>query len=192
MYYEKLEPILEDLQNKEIDVAGGSVVGMILSIINSLITYTCNLTKDKKNYEDVREKVLEVLKESNDLRNKSLQAIDMDESILKEILIAYKNRKEAPEKLEEVYKKSAEFCMSVTENALNTLKLAKKISKIGNRMLVSDYKICMMYAFTSVEASIENVKINVDSIKDEKYRNKMIEKYQQIYKQARELYLENN
>ena len=161
MYYEKLEPILEDLQNKEIDVAGGSVVGMILSIINSLITYTCNLTKDKKNYEDVREKVLEVLKESNDLRNKSLQAIDMDESILKEILIAYKNRKEAPEKLEEVYKKSAEFCMSVTENALNTLKLAKKISKIGNRMLVSDYKICMMYSFTSVEASIENVKINI-------------------------------
>ena len=50
MYYEKLMPILADLESKDVEVAGGSVVPMVLSIINALIDYICNLTKDKKNY----------------------------------------------------------------------------------------------------------------------------------------------
>ena len=44
MYNEKLNPILADLENKEVEIAGGSVVGMVLSTINSLIIYISNLT----------------------------------------------------------------------------------------------------------------------------------------------------
>lgn len=188
MYYEKLLPVLSDLESKDIEIAGGSVVSMVLSIVDALIDYICNLTKDKKNYENVREEVIKIKQESEELRKKSLEAIDQDEKILKEILEGYKKRKEEPEKLEEICKKSAEFCLSVTENALNTLKLAKRISEIGNRMLSSDFKICKMYAFTSVEASIENVKINVDSVKDEKFKKDMVQKYEEIYEKAINLY----
>ena len=188
MYYEKLMPILADLESKDVEVAGGSVVPMVLSIINALIDYICNLTKDKKNYQNVREEVLKIKEECEELRMNTLKAIDQDEKILKEILDAYKKRNEEPEKLEEVSKKSAEFCIEVTENALNTLKLAKRISEIGNRMLSSDFKICMLYAFTSVEAGIENVKINVDSVKDEAYKNTLTEKYKKLYEEAKNIY----
>ena len=188
MYYEKLIPILSDLESKDVEIAGGSVVSMVLSIVDALIDYICNLTKDKKNYENVREEVIKIKKESEDLRKKTLEAIDQDEKILKEILEGYKKRKEEPEKLEEISQKSAEFCLSVTENALNTLKLSKRISKVGNRMLSSDFKICMMYAYTSVEASIENVKINVDSIKDEAYKKAITEKYEKLYEEAKNIY----
>ena len=64
MYYEKLLPILSDLENKEVEIAGGSVVCMVLSITNALIDYICNLTKDKKNYENVRDEVLIIKKET--------------------------------------------------------------------------------------------------------------------------------
>lgn len=188
MYYEKLMPILSDLESKDTEIAGGSVVSMVLSIVDALIDYICNLTKDKKNYESVRDEVIKIKLESEELRKKSLEAIDQDEKILKEILEGYKKRKEEPEKLEEICKKSAEFCLSVTENAVKTLKLAKRISEIGNRMLSSDFKICKMYAYTSVEAGIENVKINVDSVKDEKFRIDMTKKYEELYIQAKELY----
>ena len=191
MYYEKLMPILADLESKDVEVAGGSVVPMVLSIINALIDYICNLTKDKKNYQNVREEVLKIKEECEELRRNTLKAIDQDEKILKEILDAYKKRNEEPEKLEEVSKKSAEFCIEVTENALNTLKLAKRISEIGNRMLSSDFKICMLYAFTSVEAGIENVKINVDSVKDEAYKNTLTEKYKKLYEEAKDIYNAN-
>ena len=102
MYYEKLMPILADLENKDIEIAGGSVVSMVISITNALIDYICNLTKDKKNYENVREEVLEIKQQSEDLRKKSLEAIDKDEQILRDILEGYKKRKEEPEKLEEI------------------------------------------------------------------------------------------
>ena len=185
MYFEKLIPILNDIENKEIDVAGGSVVSMVLSIANSLINYICNLTKDKKKYENVRNEVIKLQEQAKKLQQKNLIAIDKDGEILRKMLKAYKNRKEEPEKLEQIYIESAEFCVSVTENALETLKLAEQISKIGNRMLASDFKICMLYAYTSVEASLENVKININSITDEEYRNKLKAKCEEIYKQAR-------
>lgn len=188
MYHEKLMPILADLENKEVEIAGGSVVNMVLSITNALIEYICNLTKDKKNYENVREEVIKIKKESEELRKKSLEAIDQDEIILNEVLEAYKKRKEKPEQLEEACKKSAELCLSVTENALNTLKLAKRISQIGNKMLSSDFKICIMYAYTSIQASIENVKININPVKDEGYIKEMTAKYEIIKKEADEVY----
>ncbi len=188
MYYEKLMPILSDLESKDTEIAGGSVVSMVLSIVDALIDYICNLTKDKKKYQNVREEVLKIKEECEELRRNTLKAIDQDEKILKEILAAYKKRKEEPEKLEEVSKKSAEFCIEVTENALNTLKLAKRISQVGNRMLSSDFKICTMYAYTSVEAGIENVKINIGSIKDEIYKNTLTEKYKKLYEEAKNIY----
>ena len=185
MYFEKLTPILNDIENKDIDVAGGSVVSMVLSITNSLINYICNLTKDKKKYEDVRDEVIKLQEQAKKLQQKNLIAIDKDEEILRKMLKAYKNRKEEPEKLEQIYIESAEFCVSVTENALETLKLAEQISKIGNRMLASDFKICMLYAYTSVEASLENVKININSITDEEYKNKLQSKCDTIYEEAK-------
>ena len=60
MYYEKMNSILNDLENKDLEIAGGSVVGMILSTINSLIKYIAHLTINKKNYENVQEKIKEI------------------------------------------------------------------------------------------------------------------------------------
>ena len=141
MYNEKLEPILEDLENKEIEIAGGSVVGMVLSELNSLIKYICNLTIGKKKYADVEEEVIKIKEEAENLKKEVLQIIDKDKEVLEEILSSYKTRKEEPLKYQETNKQAVEFCMKVTEKALETLKLANKISKIGNQMLSSDFKI---------------------------------------------------
>ena len=190
MYAKKLNPILGDIENKEIDVAGGSVVGIVLSIINSLINYTCNLTKDKKSYIEVQNEVIEISNKANELKEKALNAIDKDEKIVGEMLTAYKNRKEKPDDYEQIIKESTEFCIEVTEIALETLKLAVQMSKIGNRMLVSDFNICRIYSFASVKASIENVKINVQAIQDEEYKNILIDKYKKIYEEAENINME--
>jgi len=188
MYNEKLMPILSDIERKDIDIAGGSVVGMVLSIVNSLITYTCNLTKDKKKYENVRDEVIKSIEEAKNLRDKSIEAIDIDKKMVRKILDAYKNRKEEPQEYENSIEKSAFFCIDVTNIALDTLKLAHKISKIGNRMLSSDFKICILYSFASVEASIENVKINALEIQNEELRNRLTLEYQKILEEAKNIY----
>lgn len=190
MYNEKLEPILEDIENKDVEIAGGSVVGMVLSELNSLIKYICNLTIGKKKYADVEEEVIKIKEDAENLKNDVLQIIDKDKEILEKILEAYKTRKEEPEKYQKVNKCAVEFCMEVTAKALETLKLANRISKVGNKMLSSDFKICAYYGMASVEASIVNVKINLDSIEDEQYKFETKLKYLKMHTDAELIKLE--
>ncbi len=185
MYKEKLEPILEDLENKEIEIAGGSVVGMNLAIINSLIRYISNLTIGKKKYEDVQDEIKSIILEAKILKTDSMQVIDQDKEILEKILNAYKKRKENEEEYQYACRESVEFCMEVLDIAFSTLKLSDRISKVGNKMLSSDFKISKYYAFASVESAIVNVEINLDSIKNEEYKSKIKEQYTNILEEAR-------
>ena len=180
MYNEKMKPILEDLENKEIDVAGGGVVGIVLSTINSLITYISNLTIGKKNYEENQEKVLEIKNKAQELKIKALEAIDRDKEMLEEILLAYKIRKDNPEKYQEVCKKATEFCLEVVYIADNTLKLSEEISKVGNKMLASDFKICKYYSIASIWSAVEDVYINVKTIEDQEYKAEVENKCNKI------------
>lgn len=169
MYNEKLIPILNDLENKEIELAGGSVVGMVLSITNSLINYICNLTIGKKKYEDVQNEVLKIKEEAKLLKKETLEVIDQDKEVLEKILEAYKLRKEKTEDLENASKEGVKFCITVMNKAIQTLNLVKRIEKVGNNMLASDFKICEYYAEASVKASIVNVEVNLKSVKDKSF-----------------------
>ena len=182
MYYEKIENILKDIENKELEIAGGSVVGINLSITNSLIIYIANLTIGKKNYQDVQDKVIEILEEAKILKTQSLKSIDKDKEVLENILLGYKNRKESPEEYQKICKEAVDFALEVIELAYKTLNLSCQISKVGNKMLSSDFKICKYYAEASVNASKENLYINLNSIDDEEYKKQINENYENIIK----------
>ena len=168
-----MEQLLEELENKDIEVAGGSVVGIVLSTVNALIKYIANLTLGKKKYEDVQDKVKGILDRAEELKKKSLQAIDKDKEVVKEILAAYKTRKENEEKYQEVCRMATDFCMQVVYIANDTYELTEEISKVGNKMLASDFEICKFYAIASIQSAIENVNINVYSIKDDEYKSEI-------------------
>lgn len=188
MYAEKMKPILDDLENKEIEIAGGSVVGMVLATVNSLIKYISNLTLGKKKYEDVQDKVQEILNQAEELKMETLEVIDKDKQVLEQILSAYKTRKEDESKYNEVCKNAVEFCMQVVDMAYNTLKLSDEISKVGNKMLSSDFKICKYYAYASIKSAIVNVDINLVSVQDEQFKNEIKEKCEKILKET-EMYV---
>lgn len=180
MYQEKLIPLLEDLENKEVEIAGGSVVGMNLAITNSLIIYIANLTIGKKKYENVHEEVKDILEKAKVLKKEALNAIDKDKEILEKILAAYKKRNENAEEYEKICKEATNFCMDVVELAKETLELSKRISKVGNRMLSSDFEICKNYANASIKSAIVNVNINLDAVKDENFKNDIQNKCQEL------------
>lgn len=187
MYKEKLNDILCDIENKEIDIAGGAVVGMVLSVTNSLIKYISNLTIGKKKYIEVQDKVKGILENAEDLKSRTLNIIDKDKEILEKILEAYKLRKEDYENYIKVNKDAVYFCMEVLNLAFETLKLAREISLVGNRMLASDFKICAYYSFASIESSIVNVEINLSSIEDKEFKKQIKVDYTNILNEAKKL-----
>ena len=185
LYNEKIRPILDDLENPEIELAGGSAVGMVLSITDSLISYICNLTIGKKKYENVQDEVIKIKKEAEVLREKALKVIDEDRVVLDKLLKAFKVRKEKPEKLEEASKECVLFCNTVMEDSLETLKLVSRLEKVGNKMLESDFKICKKYVFSSMESSIVNVDINLKYVKDEEFKEKIVKNYTEKINEAK-------
>lgn len=184
MYSEKMENILNDLENKEIEIAGGSVVGMVLATVNSLIKYISNLTVGKKRYEEVQDEVKRILNNANRLKIEALNVIDEDKQVLEKLLTAYKIKGEDEKQYIKVCREAVEFCMKVVELAFETLELSYEISKVGNKMLSSDFKICKYYSFASIQSGIANVEINLKSIDDDIYKNEIMNKYNKILKSA--------
>lgn len=187
MYYKKIESILKDIEDKNIEIAGGSVIGIVLSSTNALIKYIANLTINKKKYEAVKEKIIEILNKAETLKNQSLNIIDKDKKVLEEILAKYKTRAQNDYEYQQVCKESTDFCINVAKLAIDTLKLADNISKVGNKMLESDFKICKFYAFASVQSALENVYINVKNVNDEFYKNKVINESKNLLNEAKRI-----
>lgn len=180
MYSNKIHDILEDIENKELEVAGGSVVGIILSTVNSLIKYIANLTIGKKSYAEVQEKVRDIIVQAEELKTKALLSIDKDKEILEKILSTYKNRKENPSDYQATCIQATYFALEVVEFAYKTLNLSRQISEVGNKMLASDFKICEYYSIASIKASKENYFINYNSISYEEEKEKLNKEYIKI------------
>ena len=175
---------LEDLADKEVEMGGGSLIGLNLASVCSLICYIANLTIGKKKYINVEKEAQNILDEATCLKELTVALIDKDKEVLEEILMTYKLREEAKEEYEEALVKAVDFSLEVLEKSVEVLNLVKKISKIGNLMLVSDFEIGAYMAYAAVESSVTNVKINLMNIEDENYVEKMKNKYLDVLEEA--------
>ena len=156
-------------------------MGMVLSIVNSLITYISNLTLGKKNYEDVQSQIEEIAIEAQLLKGKSIKIIDQDKDVLEHILAAYKKRKDDEVSYQGALKNGVDFCMEVLNISSETCKIVEKISNVGNRMLESDFRICKHYAIASVKSVIENVRVNLSGINKRLIQKKCNDVLQELY-----------
>lgn len=180
MYQDKIKDILNDLENPQTHIAGGSVVGIILSTINSLIIYSCNLTIDKPKYLEVNDQVKNILEQAIKNKKEALNSIDEDNDILEKLLSKYKERKDNPSSYEEACINAVTFALKVITLAYETKKLSEEISLIGNRMLTSDYNICNYYSDSSIKSSYENYYINLNGIQDEQIKANFDKELKQI------------
>lgn len=185
MYGEKINLILKDIEDKNVEIAGGSVIGIVLATINSLVKYIANLTLGKKKYANVQEEIKNILKQAEFLKNVSLNLIDADKQVLEELLQSYKLKNENNDNYIKICKKTVEFCLEVVGLAFKTLSLSDDISKIGNKMLESDFKICKYYSYASIQSAIVNVDINLEPIQDEEYKIEVKNKCNEILERSK-------
>jgi len=186
MYYNsEIQVFLDELGSKNSTPGGGSAAALTGALNAAVVNFIANLTIGKEKYKDVEDEAKSILDESNQIKREMLKMMDEDSEILSKILASYKTGNKAETK--SICKDAVEFSLDMTQRAVRLMELTLEISKIGNKMLASDFEVAAYIGDAAVGSAIANIKINLKSLDDDDYKENIIEEYQKLQKKSAEL-----
>ncbi|MDR0505270.1 MAG: cyclodeaminase/cyclohydrolase family protein [Dysgonamonadaceae bacterium] len=170
---------------------GGSISALCGSLSAALGQMVANLTVGRKKYADQEEKMKEMAAVFNSYVDQFVSDIDADSDAYNAVFSAYKLPKETEEeksvrmqKIQDATKIAAEIPLQVAEKACKIMDIIRVVAETGNQNAVTDACVAMICARTAVLGAILNVRINLSSILDAEYVNRMKEEINNIEKQA--------
>lgn len=179
-----IKEFIKELSSKEPTPGGGGAAALSAALSAALNCMVFNLTIGKKVYENYDEKVKETintcLKESDRLKDHFLLGIDKDAEAFSKIIESYKLPKNTEEEkkyrhkmIKEASKFAAEVPNNIAENSCKLFELIWVSVKYGNKNIITDAGAAAIMAASAIEMSILNIKINLNSIDDENFKNKL-------------------
>ncbi|GKX29249.1 sugar ABC transporter substrate-binding protein [Vallitalea longa] len=159
---------------------GGSIAASSGATAAALVEMVANLTIGKKNYEDVMDEMTDISKKAHDLREQLLKYVDIDSEAFNKVMNAYRLPKDTEEQkvvrkmtIQNAMKYAASVPLEVAKKSFSIIQLSEKVVEKGNKNAVTDGAVSAMMARTAVLSAIYNVRINLSSIKDNAYVEKI-------------------
>jgi methenyltetrahydrofolate cyclohydrolase len=192
MYIDQpIRHFLDKLSSKSPEPGGGSVAALTGSLGAGLVSMVCSLTLGKEKYKDVQPAVEALIKESEKLRIEMQDLIQKDTEVYGGLSEVYKMPKNTDAekaartaKMQEALKLACQVPFEIGLKSLEVAKLAGRAAEIGNVAAVSDAGVAVLLAQACAQSAALNVKINVNSIKDEVYNTATWSKMQDVLKQV--------
>ncbi|RLC52932.1 MAG: glutamate formimidoyltransferase [Candidatus Cloacimonadota bacterium] len=156
---------------------GGSVAALCSGMSGALSAMVSNLTFGKKGYEKVWKEAKELAEIGQDIKERSMYAIDKDTQAFYDMMDAARLPKKTDEDkkirldaIQESTKKAILVPMETLGIALEAVELSQKIARIGNENALSDAGVGAITANAAAKAAYLNVKINMAGIDDETFK----------------------
>lgn len=192
MYIDQpMRHFLDKLASKAPEPGGGSVAALTGSLGAALVSMVCGLTLGKEKYKDVQPQVEALVRESEKLRQEMQDLIQKDTEVYGGLSEVYKMPKNTDAekaartaKMQEALKLACQVPFEIGIKSLEVAKLAGRAAEIGNVAAVSDAGVAVLLAQACAQSAALNVKINVNSIKDEAYTRETWSKMQDVLKQV--------
>ncbi len=169
---------------------GGSVAALCGALSAALSSMVANLTVGKREYEAVREQMVEVAVKAQTLKDNLLRAVDRDTQAFNKVMDAFRLPKTTPDQarekdraLEEASKEATLVPLDVAGMAVEAVKLAREAALKGNRNSVSDAGVAGLVAQAAGEGAYYNVLINLPGIKDKAFKAKVQAKVLRLKKE---------
>ena len=182
-----LKQFLEKTANNEPVPGGGSISALHGAVAAALTEMLANITIGKKNYSAVEETMKLNATKASALRTEFLTDIDRDAEAYNLVFQAFRLPKDTDEqkvlrseKIQEATKVAAMVPMEVAERAFELLDLIGETTRKGNKNAITDGCVAMMTCRTAVLGALLNVRINLASIKDERFVKELSEKCNRI------------
>jgi formiminotetrahydrofolate cyclodeaminase len=195
MYLDQpLHYFLDQLASSSPTPGGGSVAALTGALGAGLVSMVANLTSGREKYLNVQPQIEALLKESEQLRSEMQDLIQKDVEAFSALSPVYKMPKNTDAekaartaKLQEVLKKACDVPLNIGITALEVAKLARRAAEIGNTAAVSDAGVAVILARACAQSAALNVKININSIKDQAYNNNAWSRIQSVLQQMDQL-----
>ena len=166
---------------------GGSVAALTAALAACLTEMVANLTIGKKGYQEVEKEMIDIARNTHIGRKNLVEDIDKDAEAYNEVIAAFKLSRDTEEEkyyrkeaIQEQLKQAALIPLRVAKNAAKLLDLASKVVEKGNKNAVTDGAIAAMMARTAVLSALYNVRINLSSIKDGEFVDRVSKQVQHL------------
>ena len=153
----------------------------------ALVSMVSNLSYNKKNYEKYNLIFDEIGSNAQHIKRKLIDLIDKDTEAFNMIIDAFKKPKKTSQDIlarntliKDATKNAIEVPLEVMKLSLDSLKLSKKILKIGNKNSLSDAGVACEMALSAIHGAYMNVLINLKDLEDIAYEKKIIKKANSI------------
>ena len=176
---------------------GGSVAALCSAMSGALSAMVSNLTFSKKGYEKVWGEAKGFSEIGQNIKERSLIAIDKDTQAFYEMMDAARlpkkteeDKKIRNEAIQEATKKAILVPLETLEIAFEAVELAAKIAKIGNANALSDAGVAAITANAAAKSAYLNVKINMSSIEDETFKFDILTKSDELLEKTNNIALQ--
>jgi glutamate formiminotransferase/formiminotetrahydrofolate cyclodeaminase len=181
----------EEVASKKATPGGGSVSAYMGALAAGLLCMVARITLGKKEVPPGAEKLTDVVKQGEGLRQKLLRLVVEDTEAFDLVMKAFKLSKDQPEArkkaTEEATIEATEIPLSTLDCSVRVLRLAYEVAARGSTNALSDVITAVSAARAAVEGAASNVLINLASIHDQKYVEKVSKQVSDLRKEAAQL-----
>jgi len=186
-----ISSFLSELSSSSPAPGGGSVAALSGALAAALNSMVCQLTLGKKKYEDVQDDISSISQQMKKFQKQLTKLIDEDTDAFNDVIAAFKMPKETDEQkkkrsqaIQKGYKKAADIPLKTAQTAKEVLHLCIDIAKKGNTNSITDAGVAALLGYAAVHSAALNVKINLGSIKDEKFVKRTNEELETLRNEA--------
>ena len=174
---------------------GGGAVGAIEgAAAAALIGMVGRLTIGKAGFEDLEQRMKDMVASADAARAEFLVLADRDAHAFDSVMVGFKMPKETDEEkaarsaaIQAGYLAAASVPQEVARKAVDLMELAEDATAMGNPQAASDGLSSAASLYSAALCAIANVEINAASLKDEGIRTEMLEELITLKARADEL-----
>ncbi|MDR1801817.1 MAG: cyclodeaminase/cyclohydrolase family protein [Lachnospiraceae bacterium] len=194
-YYNGLKGFIEDLASDSPAPGGGSVSAISGAFGASLLSMVSRLSIGKCQDEEANDAMKEVLEKSEELRGIFIEMAQADTRAFEEVMKAYALPKSSDEEKETRRNEIQEALKAATVVPLTVAKMCAQLipygliaSKYGNANASSDVSVALLQLYAAANGAMENVEINLDSIKDEEFIKNITSEGDEVFEALSEIF----
>ncbi len=177
---QNISDFLNDLGSDMPAPGGGAAAGLISAVSGALNSMVYSLTVGKKSYlslsEEEQKNIKKFQKDNEKFIHRSLELMEDDRTNFMMLMDCFKLPKESDEEkafrkksIKEKTIKAMETPLILARESLAFYENLNIMKKYGNKMLLSDLSIAAVLLNSAIESSVINVKVNLNSLRNEEF-----------------------